>query len=246
MEKPRSSSSIPSERRKQSPVFTGQLHCWGPCQDHELRPLDSRLFTQPQWQETDLKKKKKGSFSASCCICRLIILCHIIVQRILFVEQNAFSKCNQSVYCICWDYATHDTRAQHIWTTSKLQHRGKKNSKISPRLEKYFRVGGPFPPESWLAPPRLPRSSGPRLPDIECVHSFYILEGRGEGIHIEKGAVSTGAVKKNCENLKDCERGTAQAEQCHFLIKLNWHNDPWHFLYFCFVQKQKALYTEES
>lgn len=123
---------------------------------------------------------------------------------------------------------------------------GKKNSKISPRLEKYFRVGGPFPPESWLAPPRLPRSSGPRLPDIECVHSFYILEGRGEGIHIEKGAVSTGAVKKNCENLKDCERGTAQAEQCHFLIKLNWHNDPWHFLYFCFVQKQKALYTEES
>ena len=54
------------------------------------------------------------------------------------------------------------------------------NSQGSPRLEKYFRVGGPFLPESWPAPPRLPRSLGPRSPDIECVHSFYILEGKGE------------------------------------------------------------------
>lgn len=126
--------------------------------------------------------------------------------------------------------------------TSERRHERKQ---VSPRLEKYFRVGGPSLPASWPAPLRSPRSSGPRSPDTGCARSFYRLQGR-EGNHTQRGPGQ--AAKESAKDRHHADRGIAWAEQhCCLLIKLNETliTTPGIFVYFCFVQKQKAWRPEE-
>lgn len=75
-------------------------------------------------------------------------------------------------------------------------------AKGSPRLEKYFQVGAPSLPGSWQAPPHSPRSLGPRWPDIEYVHSFYILQRRKQNPESSRAVENINRLRNETEEYR--------------------------------------------
>lgn len=109
-----------------------------------------------------------------------------------------------------FDYATHNTRARHIWTTSKLQ-----NMKIA-KSHRGGRNTSGLEAHSCQSLGQLRRIHSTvwghvRLTSNVYIHFTYWMEEE-KGIHVQKGATSTCAVKESCDNLKDHDWGIAQAE----------------------------------
>lgn len=100
-----------------------------------------------------------------------------------------------SVYLL-WLCSLHFIWAHHTW---KIGNNRQPKAKGSPRLEKYFQVGDPSLPGSWQAPPHSPHSLGPRWPDIEYVHSFYILEGRKQNPESSRAVENINSLRNETE-----------------------------------------------